>query len=187
MKIILASGSPRRKELLTLGGFKYEVIVSNVEEIMDEQIPHKLVMSLAGQKARAVAAEQNIDEDTVVIGADTVVACGERILGKPHSKDEAREMIKLISGRDHEVYTGVALVRKGHEPVLFYEKSLVKVIKLTDEEIEEYISLAEPYDKAGGYAIQGAFAKYISGIDGDYYNIMGFPLCRIACELKKLG
>ena len=186
MDIILASGSPRRREILELGGFKYEVLVSNVEEIMDEEDPAALVMSLSKQKASAVYENVKGRKNAVVIGADTVVACDGKILGKPHSKEEARQMIGLLSGREHQVFTGMTFIKtESGEAVSFNEKSSVRVVALSDSEIEEYISLKEPYDKAGGYAIQGAFAKYISGIEGDYYNIMGFPLCRFAGELKK--
>ena len=186
MKIVLASGSPRRHEILELGGFGHEIIVSNVEEVMDETDPARLVMSLSKQKCEAVAREIRETKDAVVVGADTVVACDGKILGKPHSHEEAREMIKLLSGRTHEVFTGITLIQTKNEKIVsFSERSVVSVIAMSEEEINEYISLKEPYDKAGGYAIQGAFAKYISKIDGDYYNIMGFPLCRFSVELKK--
>ena len=186
MDIILASGSPRRKEILELGGYKYEVLVSNIEEVMDEEDPAALVMSLSKQKANAVYETVKGRKNAVIIGADTVVACDGKILGKPHSKDEAREMIGLLSGREHQVFTGMTFINaESGKSISFNEKSLVRVVNLSDEDTEEYISLKEPYDKAGGYAIQGAFAKYISGIEGDYYNIMGFPLCRFASELKK--
>ena len=186
MDIVLASGSPRRHEILELGGFGHEIIVSNVEEVMDETDPARLVMSLSRQKCEAVAREIRETKDAVVVGADTVVACDGKILGKPHSHEEAREMIKLLSGRTHEVFTGITLIQtKSEKMVCFSERSIVSVIAMSEEEINDYISLKEPYDKAGGYAIQGAFAKYISKIDGDYYNIMGFPLCRFSVELKK--
>ena len=207
MKLILASGSPRRKEILELGGYEYEVAVSNIEEKMDETEPDRLVKSLSRQKALAVLDELTArtdknakdaagstgsglngvyEDEILVIGADTVVACEGRILGKPKDKEDARAMITLISGREHEVYTGVTLAREGCEPYTFCEVSKVYVDSLMPEEIESYISSSEPYDKAGGYAIQGAFAKHISKIDGDYYNIMGFPLSRFKKELRAL-
>jgi septum formation protein len=186
MNLVLASGSPRRHEILELGGFSHEIFVSNVEEIMDETDPAKLVLSLSKQKCGAVAEMLKGKADTVVIGADTVVAVDGKILGKPHDREEAKAMIKLIAGREHEVFTGVTLQdTQTGKTESFCEKSVVRVVGLSEKEINDYIDLKEPYDKAGGYAIQGAFAKYISGIDGDYYNIMGFPLCHFALEIKK--
>lgn len=202
-KLILASQSPRRKELLKMIEPDFEIKVSNCEEKITSSEPKQVTMELAEQKAIAVATELNRqkkndkqmeisvkDEDSfIVIGADTVVASDTEILGKPKDKDDARRMINKISGAIHQVYTGVALVlvKGGNVKLIdvFSEKTDVEVAHMSSQEIEEYISGTEPYDKAGGYGIQGTFGKYVTGIKGDYNNVVGLPVCRLYNALKK--
>lgn len=202
-KLILASQSPRRKELLKMIESEFEIKVSNCEEIITSSEPKQVTMELAEQKAMAAATELNRqkkndkkiettvkDEDSfIVIGADTVVASGTEIFGKPKDKDDARRMINKISGASHQVYTGVALVlvKGGNVKCIdvFSEKTDVEVVHMSIQEIEEYINSTEPYDKAGGYGIQGTFGKYVTGIKGDYNNVVGLPVCRLYNELKK--
>ncbi len=189
-KIILASGSPRRKELLLQIGIVPEIIVSHVEEKITSDIPAEVVMSLAEQKAVDVAKE--MPEGTVILGSDTVVAADGKILGKPKSHEEAYEMIRSLAGRSHQVYTGVCLVKKGPEGeadtvVSFYDETDVNVSPMTEKEIREYADSEEPMDKAGSYAVQGFFARYIDGLKGSYANVMGLPVHLVYQELKKLG
>ena len=189
-KIILASGSPRRKELLLQIGIVPEIIVSHVEEKITSDIPAEVVMSLAEQKAVDVAKE--MPEGTVILGSDTVVAADGKILGKPKSHEEAYEMIRRLAGRSHQVYTGVCLVKKGPEGeadtvVSFYDDTDVNVSPMTEKEIREYADSEEPMDKAGSYAVQGFFARYIDGLKGSYANVMGLPVHLVYQELKKLG
>ena len=189
-KIILASGSPRRKELLLQIGIVPEIIVSHVEEKITSDIPAEVVMSLAEQKAVDVAKE--MPEGTVILGSDTVVAADGKILGKPKSHEEAYEMIRCLAGRSHQVYTGVCIVKKGPEGeadtvVSFYDETDVNVSPMTEKEIREYADSEEPMDKAGSYAVQGFFARYIDGLKGSYANVMGLPVHLVYQELKKLG
>ena len=189
-KIILASGSPRRKELLLQIGIVPEIIVSHVEEKITSDVPAEVVMSLAEQKAVDVAKE--MPEGTVILGSDTVVAADGKILGKPKSHEEAYEMIRRLAGRSHQVYTGVCLVKKGPEGVAdtvvsFYDETDVNVSPMTEKEIREYADSEEPMDKAGSYAVQGFFARYIDGLKGSYANVMGLPVHLVYQELKKLG
>ena len=189
-KIILASGSPRRKELLLQIGIVPEIIVSHVEEKITSDVPAEVVMSLAEQKAVDVAKE--MPEGTVILGSDTVVAADGKILGKPKSHEEAYEMIRRLAGRSHQVYTGVCPVKKGPEGeadtvVSFYDETDVNVSPMTEKEIREYADSEEPMDKAGSYAVQGFFARYIDGLKGSYANVMGLPVHLVYQELKKLG
>ncbi len=190
MDIILASGSPRRQEILEKQGVRFRVITSDREEKMSGSDPEHTVRELSEMKASDVYDRISAEEkgDFVVIGADTVVACDECILGKPGDRKRAYEMIKMISGREHFVYTGVCLTgrKDGREfKTVFAEKTAVFVSKMSDEEINAYIDTGEPFDKAGGYAIQGLFAPYVERIEGDYYNVVGFPLSGTFREMKK--
>ena len=185
-KIILASASPRRLALLGQVGIDCEVIPSGCDEIIRESIPERIVKQLASDKAHDVSERLGSDYDgAIVIGADTVVAVDERILGKPHSYEEAFDMIKLIQGREHSVITGVNIICKGRE-VCFAETTGVSVYPMSDEEIEEYLACGESMDKAGAYGIQGFFAAYILGINGDYNNVVGLPVSRLIHEIKKM-
>ena len=181
--IILASASPRRKELLEMLGYDFEVIVSEVDETMRPGLtPAGQVKDLAYRKARAVYDQH---PEAIVIGADTIVLVDDQILGKPHSEKEAEEMMKLLRGREHLVITGVAILceRKEHH---FCEESKVFFDNITNEEIAHYVRTAEPYDKAGGYAIQGWAGRFISRIEGDYYNIVGLPINKLYSKLKRM-
>jgi septum formation protein len=180
-RLILASGSPRRKELLELLQIPFEISVSNIEEIVDEcMTSSEIVMSLALQKAEDVAKQYS---DAVVLGSDTVVTFNSRILGKPKSKAEAAETLRLLSGQTHEVFTGVAIVSR-EKTVTFYERTEVTFYELSDEEIHNYIETKEPLDKAGSYGIQGVGAVLVKHIKGDYYSVVGLPIARVARELK---
>lgn len=186
--IILASGSPRRRELLEQVGLLFTVCVSKASEITSRTKPDEVVKDLSYEKARAVC--ENGHGEDVVIGADTIVYLDECILGKPKGPDECRQMLKALSGRTHLVYTGVTLLwREGTVPhvLSFCETTRVKLYELSDEEIDGYIATGEPMDKAGAYGIQGVFAKFIEGIEGDYNNVVGLPVARLYQELKAHG
>jgi septum formation protein len=183
--IILASSSPRRKELMNLLGMKFEIATKEVEEHIDENLkPEENVKELALKKARAVALDY---ENNLIIGCDTVVALENIIMGKPKDRQDAMSTLRYLSGKEHCVYTGVAIICKEKNiENTFYEMTRVKMKALTDEEINDYVDTNEPLDKAGSYGIQGRGAIYIEGIAGDYYNVMGLPLCRLYKELVKL-
>ena len=200
-QIILASQSPRRKELLEQIDLEFEICPAKGEEIITKTIPEEVVMELSKQKAEEVAAmvstfgESHKDittpSDILVIGADTVVAYDGKILGKPVDEADAKRMLTMLAGNTHSVFTGVTLVlidksgRAGE--IVFYEKTDVKMHEMTEAEIERYIATGEPMDKAGSYAIQGKCAIYVEKIDGDYNNVVGLPITRIYQELKKIG
>ncbi len=182
-KIILASASPRRRELLAQAGFEFEVITSDVKEVVDPALtPEKLVMSLAKQKAQAVADNHT---DCVVIGSDTVVVLNGKVLGKPKDEQDAVNMLESLSGRMHEVYTGVCIAYDG-ETHSFFECTKVKFCALGLEQIKAYVETKEPMDKAGAYGIQGKGCVLVEGIEGDYFNVVGFPVSRFCREYKKL-
>lgn len=185
--IILASASPRRKELLLQIGIRPEIVVSHVIEKVTSDVPSEVVMELAAQKAMDVA--KNVEPGTLVIGSDTVVAIDGRILGKPGTHEEAYQMIRMLAGRSHQVYTGVCLIRKGEtqdKTTTFFDETDVDVYPMTEEEIREYAMSEEPMDKAGAYGVQGFFARYIKGLRGSYANVMGLPVSRLYQEMKKL-
>ena len=180
--IILASASPRRSELMTLAGFRFDVICADIDEIVPEKaLPQEVVMSLALQKAQAVAKDHR---KSAVVGSDTVVALDGKILGKPRSEKEAAEMLRSLSGRIHKVYTGVAIVC-GEKVTSFFEETEVEFYPLTDQEILDYVATGEPMDKAGAYGIQGKGALLVEKIDGDFYNIVGLPIGTLNKELEK--
>lgn len=193
MKIILASKSPRRKELLSQMGYTYECVVSEKEENTDAVRPSDVVKELSQQKAEDVCAkiekEGQMEEDCLVIGADTIVAKDSEIFGKPKDTEDAKRMLSALQGREHSVWTGVTLIylRDGKKKKkVFAEETKVHMYSMSEQEIEEYIRTKEPEDKAGAYAIQGYAAKFIKKIDGDYNNVVGLPVARIYQELKKL-
>ena len=190
MRYILASGSPRRRELLGALGFDFEIIPAVGEEIITSEVPSEVVTSLSQQKAKEIFHKVLRDnKDTlVVIGSDTVVSYREKILGKPKDKEDARRMIRLIVGHTHEVYTGVTVIYEtsvGEKEISFYECTKVRVYPMTDDDIEAYLDTDEPYDKAGAYGIQGIFGKYVEGIDGDYNCVVGLPVARLYQEMRK--
>lgn len=190
IKVILASASPRRKELLSQIGISFSVVVSNAEEIITKSNPGEVVEELSAQKAKAVAEGlSNQEKHYVVIGADTVVACGGTILGKPKNSEQAVEMLKGLQGKKHQVYTGVTLLLYKEDKVferIFHECTEVKFYPMTVEEIQEYVQTGDPLDKAGAYGIQGFCARYIQGIEGDYNNVVGLPVARLYHELQEL-
>ena len=184
-KIILASASPRRRQLLHQVGAKFEVVTSNVEENIEQQMPASdLVQALAYAKARDVAYHIH-DNACIVIGADTVVVYNDQILGKPQHKEHAYEMLRMLSGSTHEVFTGFAIIDKHTDKsVKQYEKTRVTFRQLNDREINAYIKTGEPMDKAGAYGIQEIGSLLIESIQGDYFNVVGLPIMRVACLLK---
>lgn len=190
--IILASASPRRSELMTLAGFAFTVIPSSIEETMITDTPDKIVEDLAFQKANDVyqtIRKEYGNEDFIVIGADTIVCYNGEILGKPADEQEAFDMLKLLSDRTHQVYTGIAILYKcsgEKQTYLLNEKTDVSFQPVNDYELKEYISTKDCMDKAGAYGIQGPFARHIKCINGDYYNVVGLPISRLYTELKNL-
>ena len=186
MKIILASQSPRRKELLERMGIRdFETISPNVDESAFHGLPpEELVRRLSAEKAAAVAGKAG--EDAIVIAADTVVALEGAVLGKPADELDAFKMLSALSGVRHQVYTGVTVCRGGEKQTA-HEVTDVTFRELSEEEIEHYIATGEPMDKAGAYGIQGYGALLIQGISGDYYNVMGLPVCRLSGMLARFG
>ena len=194
-KIILASSSPRRRELMTQAGFTFEVVVSEADETIDTESPQKMVEELSKRKAEAVeelVRKQGKETEVLLVGADTMVAIDGKKLGKPAGEKEAEEMLKTLSGRSHQVYTGVTLLRlKKQEDgsyqkmqKTFSEKTEVSFYPMTEAEIHAYLASGEPMDKAGAYGIQGKAAVFVKGIQGDYNNVVGLPVARLYQELK---
>lgn len=182
-RVILASASPRRQELIKLIFDNTEVLPAQCDETLPQDIgAREAVEYLSNIKNQATLNE--VKGDCLIISADTVVAVNDEILGKPVDKDDARRMISLLSGRIHQVYTGVTISYKGKVKT-FSEKTDVEFFPLTEEETEEYISTSEPYDKAGSYGIQGKAGLLIKGINGDYYNVVGLPVARLKRELQE--
>ncbi len=214
--IVLASASPRRAEILGMIGLRFRTVTAGVCEDTDAGYPDAVVEELAARKAKEV----NVPHGTLVISADTVVALDDVILGKPHDESDAKHMLAMLSGRRHEVYTGVCL-RRGDITHVFHEKTVVEFSPLSDSEIKNYIATGEPMDntsdriwnteemikagwmdesgkwktnngnppecldKAGAYGIQGIGSKFIRGIEGDFYNVMGFPVCAFYNKLRQ--
>ncbi|MCR5837762.1 MAG: Maf family protein [Lachnospiraceae bacterium] len=200
-KIILASASPRRKELLEQAGYKFDIIVSTIEEFTSKTLPYEVVEELAYQKSKDVFQKllseidySFIDEDEftlTVIGADTVVSIDDKILGKPANRDAAYEMIHLLQNNTHQVYTGISIINynfatKKTTEKIFHEKTDVTLYPISTEEIYDYIATGNCYDKAGGYGIQGQFAIFVKEIKGDYNNVVGLPIAKLYQELKKI-
>lgn len=195
-RLILASGSPRRKELLERLGYDFEVIVSSAEENYTSTKPEEIVKELSYIKARDIWAnetshikssgmcESKTGSDIIVLGADTIVTSNGKVMGKPDSKEDAYKMIDSIQGDIHQVYTGVTIIWGEDDYISFAEKTDVEVYPMQKDEIEAYIATGEPMDKAGAYGIQGEFGKFIKAIKGDYNNVVGLPLGRVYQELK---
>lgn len=180
-KIILASASPRRKELLTTAGVEFEVLVSDADEtIPDGTLPADAAMLTAEKKALAVAEKC---EDALVIGADTIVVLDGKILGKPKDEADAKAMLRFLSGKEHKVITGVCLT-DGVKTNKFAQVSKVRFYDLTDEEIAAYVATKEPMDKAGSYGIQGKGCVLVESIEGDYFNIVGLPVAATVRAIK---
>lgn len=195
IRIILASASPRRRELLAQIGLTFEVIPAAGDEAAVSREPSRLVMELSGGKAAEIfgrlSKERTLGmEDHLVIGADTLVVCNGHVMGKPEDEKKAVEMLSLLQGRTHQVYTGVTLIcqKQIQDPVevSFYEKTDVTMYPMSGEEIRGYVKTGEPMDKAGAYGIQGKCAAFIKEIHGDYNNVVGLPVGRLYQEMKKL-
>lgn len=180
--IILASASPRRKEILELDDLKFDVMPSDAQEITTKTAPNEVVMELASLKAKDIYKKS--EKQSMIVGADTVVAYQGQILGKPTDKADAKRMLTMLSGQTHEVYTGVCVIEDGKTKT-FYEETKVTFYEISDEQIDHYIKTGEPMDKAGSYGIQGKAAVFIKGIEGDYYNVVGFPIARFLQEITK--
>ena len=184
-EIILASQSPRRRELLTQMGLPFRVVVADIDEHMDQPLPpHALVEAISLDKARAVGAQ--VGPGPIVIAADTVVALDGVLLGKPADEPDARRMLRMLSGRQHQVYTGFTVLQ-GERTLSQSEETLVSFRPLTDGEIDRYIATGEPMDKAGAYGIQGLGSLLVEGIRGDYFNVMGRPVCAMGRALQQFG
>ena len=180
-KIVLASASPRRRELINLICEGVDIRPADCDETLPEGIGARDAVEYLS-RVKNQASREISDQDEIVISADTVVAVGDKILGKPQSKEDARGMISLLSGNIHQVYTGVTISSFSNS-VTFSECTDVTFYELTDEEIEAYISSDEPYDKAGAYGIQGKASLLVKGISGDYFNVVGLPVARLSREL----
>ena len=183
MNLILASQSPRRRELLGLTGLDFIVRVADIDETMDPaRDPREEVARVSRMKALAVEREA----DDVVIAADTIVVCGGKVLGKPKDAEDAFRMLSLLSGRDHQVMTGMTVLQ-GDEIVTHTEVTKIRFRNLLSEEIRAYIATGEPMDKAGAYGIQGGAALFCTRMEGDYYNVMGLPVCALSVILRTFG
>ena len=183
MNLILASASPRRKELLGLFHIPFTIRVADIDETMDNtKSPFEEVARVSCLKAQAVERQA----DDVVIAADTIVVCEGRVLGKPATEAEAVSMLQLLSGRDHQVMTGCTVAR-GDSAVTFTEVTDLHFRNLSRKEIENYVATGEPMDKAGSYGIQGGAALFCERMVGDYYNVMGLPVCRLGQVLKTVA
>lgn len=191
-KIILGSASPRRRELLAQIGIEFDIVVSHKEEYYKSILPEAIVKELAFMKAKNVSSELEMlspIKNTIIIGADTIVALEDKILGKPKDTKDAFQMLKNLQGRAHQVYTGVAILdynQQGECQIINQAvETKVYVHEMEDEEIRSYIQSGEPMDKAGAYGIQGKFAAYIDKIEGDYYNVVGLPISYLYQQLKE--
>ena len=180
--IILASASPRRKEILELADLEFDVMPSDAQEITTKTAPNEVVMELASIKAKDIYKKS--EKQSMIVGADTVVAYQGQILGKPTDEADAKRMLTMLSGQTHEVYTGVCVIEDGKTKT-FYEETKVTFYEISDEQIDYYIKTGEPMDKAGSYGIQGKAAVFIKGIEGDYYTVVGFPIARFLQEITK--
>lgn len=183
MSLILASASPRRKELLSLFHIPFSIRVADIDEYMDPgKAPFDEVARVSRLKAMAIPRT----EDDIVIAADTIVVCQGRVLGKPHDEAQAQEMLELLSGRDHQVMTGCTVLR-GAQAETFTEVTDLHFRELSETEIHRYIASGEPMDKAGAYGIQGGAALFCQRLEGDYYNVMGLPVCHLGEVLRHIA
>ncbi len=189
MKLILASASPRRAEILRNAGIPFEAQITLLDEsLLPGELPGDYVRRLALEKARAAAEARRDRDDALFIGADTAVVAANEILGKPESDEDARRMLRFLSGTTHEVHTGLALLRRPDEIERVVEEiTRVCFAPLSDDEIAAYIATGEPFGKAGAYGIQGVAGRYVTRIDGCYFNVMGLPLALLWSLLKEFG
>ena len=199
-RTVLASASPRRKELMELAGFDFEIWPSDKEEIITSSNPSEVCIELSKQKALDVASQiktynenhQDLTcaQDILVIGADTVVALKDSILGKPVDEEDAKRMLRALSGKTHSVFTGVTFVFMDKDGRVgeysFYDETKVSFYDISEKEIEAYVATGDPLDKAGAYGIQTKAAVFVKGIEGDFYNVVGLPIARVLHELKSL-
>lgn len=186
--MILASGSPRRKELLEQLGWQFSIAAAEGEEVTQQTKPECIVRELSYQKAMEIAAKAS--DGDIVIGADTMVSYEGRMLGKPGNEEEACEMLQSLQGEIHQVHTGVTVVIRSKEDFEYFtfdETTDVEMYPMTKIQIREYVATKEPMDKAGAYAIQGIAAKYVKGIRGEYSNVVGLPIARLYQEMHKRG
>lgn len=192
-RLILASASPRRRELLEQIGATFQVMPAKGEEVITKEQPEQAVMELSRQKAEEIAekiADGIADEDVLVLGADTVVVYEGKILGKPKDESDARAMLSMLNGRTHSVFTGVTVIvmKNGTSQIhSFYEETEVSMYPMTDAQISYYIQTGEPMDKAGAYGIQGKGAVFIEKIHGDYNNVVGLPVAKIFYKMLESG
>ena len=187
-EFVLASASPRRRELLTQIGIPFRICLSKKEEESSQKKPGDIVKELSYTKAKDVFDQGN--QDAVVIGADTIVVYDEQVLGKPKDEEDAYKMIKMLQGKPHQVYRGVSVIWRQDNSIQvssFYAVTDVELYGMSEEEIRAYIATNEPYDKAGGYAIQGYFARYVKQIQGDYNNVVGLPVGELYQILNSLN
>ncbi len=182
--LILASGSPRRHELLTTAGIPHQIRVPMADETLPPHIESRRAVALLSQRKAAAALAISPEENALVLAADTVVSLDGEILGKPHSEEEARQMLKHLSGRSHTVCTGVTVANR-EKSVTAVEVTAVHMREIRPEEIDAYVASGDPMDKAGAYGIQGKAGIFVSGIDGDYFNIVGLPVCLVGNILSK--
>jgi septum formation protein len=190
LKLILASASPRRAEILRNVGIPFEICSADVDESrLNNEPPGDYVRRLALAKAVSASGNNlNLGADALIIGADTVVVVDTDVLGKPTSSDDAKRMLRKVSGRIHEVHTGLALLQtSGMQRRVVEEITSVHFVPLSDQEIEDYLATGEPFDKAGAYAIQGLGGRYVTRIEGCYFNVMGLPLARLWTLLREFG
>lgn len=188
LDLILASQSPRRKEILENLGFPFRVITADTDETCTERDPRRYVETLALRKGKAVldriTESGTVTEETLIIAADTVVAAGGEILGKPRDKEDAARMLRLLSGTTHQVISGVALLSSDRSAVAS-EVTGVRFASLSDKDLNFYLNSGEPYDKAGAYAVQGLASLFIEGLDGDYFNVVGLPVKCLSDLMKE--
>jgi septum formation protein len=183
-RLVLASASPRRRELLAQAGFTFDVISADVPEVRKPgEDPIRFVTRLAREKAEAVLAAHPVTQDTIVLGADTIVLIDDEVLGKPRDAADAARMLRLLSGQTHQVITGVCLA-KGRERQRAAEVTFVRFATLFDDEIAEYVATGEPLDKAGAYAIQGRAGRWVPRIHGCYFNVVGLPLALVSSMIE---
>lgn len=184
-KLILGSQSPRRKELISWLNIKYEIITADLDEISEEVTPEKIAVDLALQKARAVSAKCNTDQNNFVIAADTIVVLDDQLYGKPKDREDAERILKELSGKTHQVITGVCFSYKNREHA-FFDKTDVTFNKIDPVLLNNYLDTNDSLDKAGAYGIQGPSLTFISKLNGSYSNVVGFPLDKIITELQSL-
>ena len=187
-KLILASGSPRRKEILSAQGIEFLICKALKEELTDETIPSRIVQDLSESKAKEVYEKQEINGNFIVLAADTMVVKDDKIMGKPKDSEDAISMLMELQGAVHQVYTGVTMLVKKEEQmtkIQFVECTDVTMYPMSEEDIKNYVKTGEPMDKAGAYAIQGKCGVHIKEIKGDYNNVVGLPIARIYQECKR--